>query len=99
MEITDQPPAATVSSTKSPVKRDRTRAQHVAMAGLRRNFQPLKPSMGASFQAPPTAVAHPPAKPTVVINNTVGIGGSACCIASIQARPAIVVTATATPTV
>ena len=47
-----------------------------AMAGLRRNFQPLKPSMGASFQAPPTAVAHPPAEPTVVINNTVEIGGS-----------------------
>jgi hypothetical protein len=46
------------------------------MAGLRRNFQPLKPSMGASFQAPPTAVAHPPAEPTVVINNTVEIGGS-----------------------
>src|SRR4051794_21032263 len=99
MDITDQPPAATVSSTKSPVKRERMRAQQVATTGLRRNFQPLKPSMGASFQAPPTAVAHPPAEPTVVINNTVGIGGSACCIASIHARPAIVVTATATPTV
>src|SRR3954471_5791043 len=84
--------------TQLSVSNEKGTAHAVAMAGLRRNFQPLKPSMGASFQAPPTAVAHPPAEPTVVINNTVGIGGSACCIASIQARPAIVVTATATPT-
>jgi hypothetical protein len=45
-------------------------AHAVATAGLRRNFQPLKPSMGASFHAPPAAVAQPPAEPTVKMTSS-----------------------------
>src|SRR3954451_24828772 len=64
MVATDSPPAATARSTQLSVNCARASAQLVATTGLRMNFAALNPSTGASFQAPPTAVSHPPMPPT-----------------------------------
>ena len=69
-----------VRSTQSSVKRLSTTAQAVATTGLRRNFQPLKPSTGASFHAPPTAVSQPPS-PATSTRLQSGSGDTACWIA------------------
>jgi hypothetical protein len=71
-------------------------AHAVATAGLRRNFQPLNPSMGASFHAPPAAVAQPPAEPTVKMTSSAGRGRRPCWMAFSSTRaPMIPIPSTA----
>ena len=76
MEATAKPPADNDISTQFSVRNDSGMAQAVATAGLRRNFQPLNPSIGASFQAPPTAVSQP-LMPAKRMRNHCGWTGSA----------------------
>jgi hypothetical protein len=51
------------------------------------NFQGLNPSIGASFQAPPTAVSQPPTPPMRIVAQP-GSGGSTDCnaVAATHAR-------------
>src|SRR5512143_2194190 len=49
-----------------------TNAQLAATAGLRKNLNVSKPSIGASFQAPPNAEIQPKKLPTVITTSHVG---------------------------
>src|SRR3954454_3707132 len=76
-------------------------AQAGATAGDRRNFQQPNPSIGASFHAPPTAVAQPPRLPTTTVaRRPIGTGSvaRACCSSWSPARPATMTPATPAPT-
>jgi hypothetical protein len=69
----------------------RTTAHTVATTGLRRNFKRWKPSMGASFQAPPTG-REPTADATDDDQSPAGISGRCSCrpgpVTHTSARPA-----------
>src|SRR5947208_3564839 len=96
MLTTDQPAAATVSVTQSLVNPTRRTPQAADTAGLRRNFQPLKPSTGASFHAPPTAVSQPPTLATTSAVQT-GSGGNAAWMPSVTRQAATRPTAIVAP--
>ena len=67
-----KPSAAIAIAVHEDVNSETTNAQLAATAGLRKNLKVSKPSIGASFQAPPNAEIQPKKLPTVITTSQRG---------------------------